>query len=313
MKKILPFMKESLLADGMSLGDYLQLVGSLVRELEDEGLAQSLAGAAEEMGVSMDEILQGIKSDPADTARLIVLASEIRKGTGGNAEQLSAILADYVEKVSRSLASGAKDQAGGQAVLQGFETQLLDKFKAQGMGEAVVDQVRKRLTTPKRPFELPKGVFDIKVTTFFLDHEIKRHVRYGSPFSALVLSLVSIGRQDGAFSAPTPEESNAMMTVLETNLKKMLRDLDLVGNMLYISDNIPFIILPMTGQKGADAVRERVGKGLNKLQIPLSGAVVTPHVVVTATAFNGAKTRDTASFFKYIMQLHQEDLKRARG
>jgi hypothetical protein len=314
LKKVIPFLKESLLADGMSLADYLQLVSSLVHELEDEGLAQSLAGAAEEMGLSMDEILQGIKSDPADTARLIILASEIRKGTGGSAEQLSAILADYVEKVSQSLSAGAKDQSNSQTVLHGFETQLLEKFKAQGVGETVVDSVRRRIEkTTKRGFELPKGVFDIKVTGFFLDHEIKRNTRYNSPFSAFVLSLVSIVREGGAESAGTPEETGMMMTLLETSVKKMLRDLDLVGNMLWISENVPFIILPMTGAKGAKSVQDRVMGELNKLQVPIAGAACRPRVVVTATAFDGKITRDTASFFKYIMQLHQEDLKRARG
>ena len=38
-----------------------------------------LASASEEMGVSVDEVISGIKSDPEDAARLIILASETGK------------------------------------------------------------------------------------------------------------------------------------------------------------------------------------------------------------------------------------------
>jgi hypothetical protein len=103
-----------------------------------------------------------------------------------------------------------------------------------------------------------------------------------------------------------------VMTLILTNLKKMLRDLDLVGNMLWISDNVPFIILPMTDQKGAKSVKQRVVNGLNKLKATLNGIVKTPHVVVTEAAFDGAKTHDPTSFFKYIMGRHQEEIEQER-
>ena len=314
LKKILPFLKECLLRDGMSMADYLQLVNSLVRELEDEGLTQSLAGAAEEMGVSVDEIVQSIKSDPADSARLIVLASEIRKGTNANADQLSSILAEFVERVSRKLALDSKEKTESQAVMQNFESQLLEKLKAQGMGEPVVERIRQRLTHNKRGFDLPKGVFDIKVTTFFLEHEIKRYVRYNSPFSVLVLSLTAVRNPDGTESVATPEETAHMLPAIYLALKKMLRDLDLVGTMLWISENVPFVILPMTDHKGANAVRERVNGVLNKLKVSVEGGgpEKMPRVVVTILTFDGSKTPDTASFIKCLMDRHKEEIEKDR-
>jgi hypothetical protein len=308
LNTILPFLKESLLLDGMSMADYLQLVNSLVHELDNDGLTQSLAGAADELGVSVDEIVQSIKSDPADSARLIVLAAEIRKGTNANADQLSSILTEYVERVSRTLALESKENKNSQAVMQDFETRLLEKFKAQGVGDAVVDQVRQRLTHGKRGFDLPKGVFDMKVTTFFLDHEIKRYMRYNSPFSALVLSMTAVRHPDGTETGPTPEETDRMMPSLLSMLKKMLRDLDLIGLMLWISDNVPFVILPMTDPKGAKAVQLRVSAELNKSKVSVAGVVKMPCVVVTTLAFDGTKTPDTSSFLKSLMERHKEEI-----
>jgi hypothetical protein len=290
----------------------LELVNSLVRELEDEGLTQSLAGAADEMGVSIEELMQGIKSDPADAARLIVLASEIRKGTSSNTDQLSSMLTDYVERVSRTLSSGAKEKSGNQAAMRTFETQLLDKIKAQGVGDPVIERVKQRLSQEKTGFSLPKGVFDMKVTTFFLDHEIKRNTRYHSPFSVLVLSVVSVKRPDGTESAATTEETGRIMPAILLELRKMLRDLDWVGVEGWISENVPFVILPMTDEQGAKAVKDRVGSALNKSMAQAAMPGELPHIVVTTLAFDGAKTPDTASFLKSIMELHKKEIEKGQ-
>jgi hypothetical protein len=312
LKKILPALKACLLGDGMSMADYLELVNSLVRELEDEGLTQSLTGAAEEMGVSVEELMQGIKSDPADAARLIVLASEIRKGTSANTDQLSSMLAEYVERVSRTLTPTTKDKAGNQAAMRTFETQLLEKIKAQGVGDPVVERVKQRLSHEKGGYELPKGVFDMKVTTFFLDHEIKRNARYHSPFSVLVLSMISVKRPDGTESAATTEETGHLMPAILLELRKMLRDLDWVGVEGWISENVPFVILPMTDEQGAKAVKDRVGAALNKsmAKAALSGEI--PHVIVTTLAFDGTKTPDTKSFLNSIMELHKKEIEKGQ-
>jgi len=104
LKELMPHLKASLMSEGMSLNDYLQLVKSIVHELENDDLVNVLSSASEEMGVSVDEVISGIKSDPDDAARLIILASEIRKGSSADTEQLSTLLTDYVERVSQKLA-----------------------------------------------------------------------------------------------------------------------------------------------------------------------------------------------------------------
>jgi len=214
--------------------------------------------------------------------------------------------------VSRTLSLDAKGGMNNQSVMLGFEKELLDKFKAHGVDATIVDQVRRRLSGGKRGFDLPPGVFDNKVTTFFLDHEIKRYVRYNTPFSALVMSLLSIRHPDGAESVASPQEKAQMMSALLTALKKMLRDLDCVGSVLWISDTMPFIILPMTDYKGASCVKQRVNSELNKLKVPCGGALKIPRVVVSAVGFDGKKTPDISSFFNSIMGHHKEEINQER-
>ena len=81
---------------------------------------------------------------------------------------------------------------------------------------------------------------------FFLEHEIKLYLRYNAPFSTLMISCVSVKKNDGQMRPATPAEAAQISPAILTTAKKMLRDLDLIGVMGKISNDIPFIILPMT-------------------------------------------------------------------
>jgi hypothetical protein len=109
LKSILPQLKAILLSDGMSLPEYLELLRSLDLELETERLAGSLTDAAEGIGVSVHEIVEAIKTEPKDAARLIFLAAEIRNGSTNDDAQLSNMLTDYIERVSTGLALQSPD------------------------------------------------------------------------------------------------------------------------------------------------------------------------------------------------------------
>ena len=317
LKRMLPRIKHCLLSEGMTLPDFLELVNSIAHELNDEGLSRAFAEAAGEMGLSADEIMTDIKSDPAEAARLIILASEIRKGAGG--EQLESVLTEYVERISRNLAADSLDRAGAsepidsQKTVRAFESQLLEKLKANGVQDSVLKQVRERLSQKKRGYELPKGVFDIRVTAFFLEQEIKRYLRYNSPFSTVIISIGSVKNNGGAASPPTPGETGRIIPYTLTVVKKMLRDLDLVGVRLWISENVPFIILPMTDEAGARAVNKRLDRELNKIEITAGGPLITPCFVITSSTFDRTLTPDCPSYIKKIMELHTMEMKRKQG
>jgi hypothetical protein len=147
LKRLLPKLKPALLAAGMSLSDYLQLIRSFNIEFESESLAGSLQEAATGIGATVEELVSAIQSQPDDAARLLVMASEIRKGTQENDAQLSSMLTDYIEKVSTTMAleSGSVSDHQGSDVLrqmlEKLQLQLVDNLKKYGVEGPVLAKV----------------------------------------------------------------------------------------------------------------------------------------------------------------------------
>jgi hypothetical protein len=144
LKRVLPLLKNALLAEGMSLTDYLQLIRFVDLEIENESLATLLDDAASGIGVSTEEIVNAIRTQPKDAAKLMFLAAEIRQGTGQDEAQLSNMLTEYVEKVSTSIALDSKSVSGPQGskalgeIISQVEKQLVDNLKNYGVGDSVL-------------------------------------------------------------------------------------------------------------------------------------------------------------------------------
>jgi len=147
LKRLLPHLKPALIDAGMSISEYLQLVRTLNVELESEALAGTLQDAALEIGASVEELVQAIRSQPDDAARLLVMASEIRKGTREDDAQLSSMLAEYIEKVSTSMAleshelNTKSNTTVLKQMLEKLEKQLLDSLRKYGVEEPVLNGV----------------------------------------------------------------------------------------------------------------------------------------------------------------------------
>jgi hypothetical protein len=108
LKRLLPKIKQALLDQGMMLAEYLDLIQELKNELKSEELARILQESSDAIGVDSEGIMAEVKQNPAQAAKLIYLASEIRKGTGDDAA-LADILVDYVEQMGQQIARDAKD------------------------------------------------------------------------------------------------------------------------------------------------------------------------------------------------------------
>lgn len=98
LKRLLPKIKTALLEEGMSQADFMSLIQELGRELQSDSLAKILTESAEEIGVDGSDIIQQVKENPLQSAEMIYLASEIRKG-GGSEKDLTDLLVNYVEQV----------------------------------------------------------------------------------------------------------------------------------------------------------------------------------------------------------------------
>jgi hypothetical protein len=135
IKRLLPLLKKALLAEGMSLVEFLRLIQELGKELETEGLVQVLKESAENIGLSGDDLIKEVKRDPAGAAELIFLAAEIRRGSGDD-KVFCEILGDYVESIGSELAldAAAQKEEGGKhlkEIISQVQSGLLSRFQGK--------------------------------------------------------------------------------------------------------------------------------------------------------------------------------------
>lgn len=153
LKRLLPQLREGLLAEGMPIGDFLQLIKELRNELKDDSLIQTLELGVQEIGLTTDEVIQAITVNPQEAAKLIILGAEIRKNTGDDSSNLSQMLSDYIESAGQKMALNAQsnNQWNGEKVLknviQQIESKLLDKLKEHGVDDDVINEVEEQLAT----------------------------------------------------------------------------------------------------------------------------------------------------------------------
>ena len=149
IKKIMPMLKEGLMAEGMELADFLQLTKELNRELSENEASVALAKGADELGLSVDDLVDALGDDPTEAAKLIVLASEIKQGGASNKNALSNLLTDYIEAASSDMAvNNVVEDSDGETVskiITELENGILNKLKGQGVENSVVNDVKEEL------------------------------------------------------------------------------------------------------------------------------------------------------------------------
>lgn len=397
LKRMLPRLKETLLAEGMQIPDYLKLVTEIRKELDSDGMAGMFEGALEEIGVSMEELIASIKDDPADVVRLILLAAEIRKSTSEEPDQVSAVLSDYIERVSRTLLRGTKEVGGGDGLkfiktsITRIQKDLVDKLRGQGVQEPVLDRTSKILSermvaavgsakkewlerflasckqftetellnvvpTLMQNFEdttlvrdtiagtlvqkgyseeqireffqkaaprggrgaqadLPRGVLNVNATIYFLEREIKRQQRYGTPFSCIILTPVRLWSKRGAPLSVGEHEMRCILPQIIAFVRKMLRELDLVGSLGFVSRDVPFIILPMTDENGGTSVVTRLEKAFSALSFECNLEPMSADFALTCATFDPAAMDGYRPFLERALAQHKkrEDVTRKSG
>ena len=120
LKRLLPMIKVALLKEGMSQADFMSLIQELGKELQSDGLVGVLAESAAEIGVDGTDIIQQVKENPLQSAEMIYLASELRKG-GGDEKAMTDLLVNYVERVGSQFSqdlSKIKEEEGEKHIQQ---------------------------------------------------------------------------------------------------------------------------------------------------------------------------------------------------
>ncbi|MGD9189601.1 MAG: hypothetical protein PVI89_15385, partial [Desulfobacteraceae bacterium] len=150
LKRLLPKIKQALLDQGMMLAEYLDLIRELKNELKSEELARILQESSDAIGVDSDGIMAEVKENPAQAAKLIYLASEIRKGTGDDAV-LADILVDYVEKMGQQIARDAAptDSKEGEEhlkkVIGDVESTIIGQLGRMDLDNEVLLRIEERI------------------------------------------------------------------------------------------------------------------------------------------------------------------------
>ncbi|MDR2693225.1 MAG: hypothetical protein LBB74_03310 [Chitinispirillales bacterium] len=368
---ILPQMKAMLLADGMSLGDYLELVRALGLKVESESLSESLREAADSVGATVSDLVEAIRSKPAEAASLILLASEVRQATGEGDSGLPGALAAYVEEVCSKIAVDRCGAAGGGGALKGvlaqLESQMYAQLSKRGVPKAVMAQVKERLNarfgetlagagkalsstalSPREPqnrslsevepvylgasqmseaepvhssvsqigagkkkaagrVRMPAEALNAGNMLFLINKEIKRNLRYRSPFATLIVSMEKVAI-DGSGPRPlSPEDTAELLPQLFKHIQALLRDVDMLGTINAEETAAPelFILLPMVGAEGTDTVRERIVKTASESGFERAGRKAAVEVKVSATV-PGEYTRDLKSYLRAAKGNHSK-------
>jgi len=333
---ILPRMKEMLLAEGMALGDYLELVRMLGLKLESEALSDSLKEAAEAMGASVADLVSAIQARPEEAARLILLASEVRRGTGEGASGLPELLTGYIEDVCSKMAVERCDSGGmggGEALkktLAQLESQMFNQLAKQGVPEPVLLNVRQRLadrfnnaaasasdtlalllqkhaaiTAGAGRIRMPSEALSPSNLLFLVNKEVKRHLRYQSQFATVTVSIEKVIQGDTT-RPPKPEDTAELLPQLFTDAEALLRDVDLIGTTGAESNPELFILLPMTGNEGTAIVKERIIKKAAENTYEVFGRKAKIAVKVSA-AMPNENTKDLKSYLALVRANHRNE------
>ena len=353
---ILPQMKEMLLADGMSLGDYLELVRALGLKVESESLSDSLKEAADTVGATVSDLVAAIRSKPAEAASLILLASEVRQATGEGDSGLPEALATYVEEVCSKIAVDKCGETGGGKALKGvlaqLESQMYSQLSKRGVPKAVMAQVKERLnagfgetlagagkalgeafptaSAAPAPLSRPDGYHDrakkdaapqakhghrkVKMPAealssgnmlFLMNKEIKRNLRYKSPFSTLIVSIEKVAIDGGEQRPLSTEDTEELLPQLFKHVQALLRDVDMIGTIGAEETAAPelFILLPMVGEEGTATVKERIIKTAAEGGFERGGRKAAAEVKVSVTV-PGENTKDLKSYLKVAKNNH---------
>jgi len=150
LKRLLPKIKTALLAEGMTLEDYLQLIRELGKELRGEELAKVLEESSEEIGIDPEQLLEEVRNNPARAAELIYLAAEIRKGSGDE-KLLSDILVEYIERLGTRLSEEVDAEHSEQgeqhvrSVMSEVQSKILERLKGKEFKQDILVRLEQRI------------------------------------------------------------------------------------------------------------------------------------------------------------------------
>lgn len=149
LQRLLPKLKDAMIAEGMSTSDFVKLVQEIGKEMQSDEISEVLRQSAEKIGLDGDEFIRKLKLDPEGATELIYLATEISHGTGDE-KVLTELLVEYIERVGSKFAIEISDEDTKesnilQEVILNIGSKIVNKLKMKDVNTDVLEAVEKRL------------------------------------------------------------------------------------------------------------------------------------------------------------------------
>jgi len=293
-------------------GKYLKNIISgveseIVGKLKQKGINNDIISSVEErLEKRMEECFNKLQSDWASRydssgtkegkSILDIFEEDAKEG-----EDLKAIL----ESVRSSVQEGGLDENDFKQMFNEFSKSKLSQHKKNLKKEELEkeeqekeEQVKKTLgkkaqEKKKEKPGLPKGVFNRKTTLYFVGKEISRAVRYSTPFSVMLLSILKVTPEK-----PVPKglitHSDVMNAVL-AELAEVVRDTDMVG---LLDKKKILALLPMTKKTDSKMAMSRIMKILQAKSFIINDYPLAVKFVGVVSVYDHDRAQTLKSYIK---------------
>ncbi len=229
----------------------------------------------------MDEVLEKVKMDmihsqsssPEKDGRTGLTVLQILEQNVGESEELGEIL-----EIVRAKA----------------QSESIDEDDFRQIYAEITKQQEKRKKQEEQK-KMPAGVLKAQTLTVFIEKEISRAKRYGTPFAALAFSLVKAKPETEAPSSPVTHQ--ALINEILKKLSTIVRDADIVGEF---GKNEIVVLLTNTPPSGAEKALHRCLKLLYLEPIEVNGTPFTIKMAGIAAKFDVVDMPDAEAFVKAL-------------
>jgi len=166
LRRIMPRLKAGLLESGCSIQDWYALVAELGTILQGDKAMEQLAEAAQEFGVTPDEVLAELRRDPKGAAKLLLVASEIRRAGGEQAAEVAIqSMLETLENAGEQLALEAARTPEKAIELAGMMDRLHGQMH-QEISSQSLDPVLRGTIEKKLDLRMQRAMSELKARVF---------------------------------------------------------------------------------------------------------------------------------------------------
>jgi hypothetical protein len=149
VRRLLPRMRDCLVAEGMPLSDFWEFIKHLSRDRQNDQLAECVKQGAEAIGVDEADLTNRWRADPSGVARFLYLATEIER-QAGSAQPLCDILVDFIERFGPKMLNVVSDpmEPGEERLRKlasSLHIELIKGLRGEAIDPQLVDEVEVRL------------------------------------------------------------------------------------------------------------------------------------------------------------------------